>query len=87
MGQYFAALNRGDTEVLETVWPSEVVVYDPRAGEIRGHRQLRRFVRQNQAWLGERGAWIETVTITSKPDPFHQSAAAPLAARRGPLSR
>lgn len=43
-GQYFTALNKGDTHVLETVWPGEVTVYDPRAGEIRGHRQLRRFV-------------------------------------------
>ena len=39
----------GDTHTLETVWPGEVVVYDPRAGEIRGHRQLRQFVRENRA--------------------------------------
>jgi len=37
VGQYFTALNQGDTRVLETVWPGEVVVYDPRAGEVRGH--------------------------------------------------
>jgi len=30
VGQYFAALNRGDSRVLETTWPGEVVVYDPR---------------------------------------------------------
>ncbi|HEY3690903.1 MAG TPA: nuclear transport factor 2 family protein [Pseudonocardiaceae bacterium] len=64
VGQYFIALNKGDTHVLETVWPGEVVVYDPRAGEIRGHRQLRRFVLQNQAWLAERHARIETVAAT-----------------------
>src|ERR1700691_6022351 len=64
VGQYFAALNRGDTHVLETVWPGEVVVYDPRAGEIRGHRQLRRFVRTNKSWLAERHARIETVAST-----------------------
>jgi hypothetical protein len=29
VGQYFAALTEGDTHVLETVWPGEVVVYDP----------------------------------------------------------
>jgi hypothetical protein len=40
------------------------VVYDPRAGEVRGHEQLRRFVRQNQAWLSERRARIETVAAT-----------------------
>ena len=64
VGQYFTALNTGDTHVLETVWPGEVVVFDPRAGEIRGHRQLRRFVRQNQAWLAERHARIEIVAAT-----------------------
>jgi len=64
VGQYFAALNTGDTRDLETIWPGEVVVFDPRAGEIRGHRRLRRFVRQNQAWLAEREARIETVAAT-----------------------
>ncbi len=64
VGQYFAALNRGDTHDLEITWPGEVVVYDPRAGEIRGHRQLRRFVRNNQSWLAQRHARIETVAST-----------------------
>ena len=64
VGQYFTALNKGDTHALETVWPGEVVIYDPRAGEIRGHRQLRRFVSQNQSWLAERHARIETVAST-----------------------
>ncbi len=61
---YFDALNKGDTHVLETVWPGEVVIYDPRAGEIRGHRQLRKFVRTNQSFLAERHARIETVAST-----------------------
>ena len=39
-------------------------MYDPRAGEIRGHRQLGRFVRRNQSWLAERHARIETVAST-----------------------
>ncbi len=30
--QYFSALNQGDTAALETVWPGDVVVYNPRAG-------------------------------------------------------
>jgi hypothetical protein len=64
VGRYFTALNNGDTHVLETVWPGEVVVYDPRAGEVRGHKQLRRFVRRNQSWLAERQARIETVAAT-----------------------
>jgi ketosteroid isomerase-like protein len=64
VAQYFTALNHGDSHVLETVWPGEVVIYDPRAGEIRGHRQLRRFVSQNQSWLAERQARIEIVAST-----------------------
>ena len=64
VAQYFTALNNGDTRALETVWPGEVVIYDPRAGEVRGHRQLRRFVSQNQSWLTERHARIETVAAT-----------------------
>jgi ketosteroid isomerase-like protein len=61
---YFAALTKGDTHVLETVWPGEVVVYDPRAGEVRGHHQVRKFVRSNHAWLGDRRAGAETVAST-----------------------
>jgi ketosteroid isomerase-like protein len=64
VGQYFAALNKGDPRALETIWPGEVLIYDPRAGEIRGHHQLRRFVRRNQAWLADRQARIETVAST-----------------------
>jgi ketosteroid isomerase-like protein len=63
--QYLTALNQGDASALETAWPGDVVVYDPRAGEVRGHRQLRRFVNQNQAWLAARRARIETVAATS----------------------
>jgi ketosteroid isomerase-like protein len=64
VAQYFTALNVGDTHDLETVWPGEVVIHDPRQGEIRGHRQLRRFVKQNQSWLAERHARIERVAST-----------------------
>jgi ketosteroid isomerase-like protein len=65
VAQYFAALSNGDARALEEVWPGEVVVHDPRAGEVRGHRQLRRFVRRNESWLAERHARIETVAATS----------------------
>jgi SnoaL-like domain len=64
VGQYIAALNQGDTHVLETAWPGEVVVYDPRAGEVRGRRRLRRFISQSTSWLAERAARIETVAST-----------------------
>jgi len=63
--QYFSALNHGDTHALEDVWPGEVVVYDPRAGEVRGHRQLRRFVSRNESWLAGQHARIETVAATT----------------------
>jgi ketosteroid isomerase-like protein len=65
VAQYFAALNHGDARALETIWPGEVVIYDPRAGEIRGHRQLRRFVNHNKSFLAERHARIGTVASTS----------------------
>ena len=65
VAQYLAALNRGDTQVLETAWPGEVVVHDPRAGEVRGHKQLHEFVSRNQAWLAEHHARIETVAATA----------------------
>ena len=64
VGQYLTALDRGDTRALETVWPGEVVVFDPRAGEVRGHRQLRHFMSRNKSWLAERHARIETVAST-----------------------
>ena len=64
VGQYITALNKGDTRALENVWPGEMVVYDPRAGQIRGHKQLRRFVSQNQSWLAGRHARVETVAST-----------------------
>lgn len=65
VGQYFAALTSADTRTLEDVWPGEVVVYDPRAGEVRGHRQLKQFVRRNEAWLAERHARTEVVASTT----------------------
>jgi hypothetical protein len=65
IAQYFTALNKSDAHGLETVWPGEVVVYDPRAGEIRGHKQLRRFVSHNLSWLAGLRADIETVASTS----------------------
>jgi ketosteroid isomerase-like protein len=64
VAQYFAALNNGDTHLLEDVWPGEVVIYDPRAGEVRGHRELRRFVSRNLSWLAGLHARAETVACT-----------------------
>ena len=60
VGVYLDALNHGDPHALRNSWPGEVVVHDPHAGEVRGHRQLRQFVHRNQVWLAERHARIET---------------------------
>jgi len=65
--QYIAALNNGDISALETVWPGEVVIYDPRFGEVRGHRHLRHFVGVSQALLTERHARVDTVAETVCP--------------------
>jgi limonene-1,2-epoxide hydrolase len=64
VGQYVTALNRGETRALEDVWHGEVVVYDPRAGEVRGHEQLRQFVARSQSLLAEHQARIETAAST-----------------------
>jgi hypothetical protein len=56
VGQYFTALNEGDARALETAWPGEVVIHDPRAGEVRGHHQLREFVGRNKSWLARQHA-------------------------------
>jgi len=65
--QYIAALNNGDARALETVWPGEVVIYDPRSGEVRGHRHLRQFVSNSQALLTERHARVDTLAETVCP--------------------
>lgn len=67
VGQYFTALQNGDVRALESTWPGAVTVLDPRAGEIHGHRKLRRFVLQNQAFLAEHHAHTETVAATCVP--------------------
>src|SRR5215831_16725012 len=65
VGQYFTALNQGDARALETVWPGGVVIYDPRAGEVRGHREVHRFTSRNLSWLAGLHAETETVATTS----------------------
>ncbi|HEX3908229.1 MAG TPA: nuclear transport factor 2 family protein [Mycobacteriales bacterium] len=62
--EYLHALNDGEARGLERAWPGEVVVLDPRAGEIRGHRPLRHFVRTNHAWFAAHDAAVETVATT-----------------------
>jgi ketosteroid isomerase-like protein len=64
VGHYFAALNKADATDLETAWPGRVVIYDPKAGEISGHRQVRHFVSQNRSWLAGLHPRTETVAST-----------------------
>ncbi len=64
VAQYLTALNEDDAHLLEDAWPGTVVIYDPRAGEVRGHRQVRRFVSRNLSWLASLRARTETVART-----------------------
>ena len=67
VAQYVHALSDGTTGVLEGAWPGRIEVFDPRGGDIRGHRQLHKFISTNAAWLAERRARIETIASTSVP--------------------
>jgi len=60
--RYLTALSDGSPHALEVSWPGRIVVQDPRAGVVTGHRDLRRFVTTNQEWLQARRARIETVS-------------------------
>jgi limonene-1,2-epoxide hydrolase len=62
--QYLAALNDADARDLETTWPGEVVIYDPHAGQVRGHRQVHQFIRRNLSWLAGLHARTEVVAST-----------------------
>jgi ketosteroid isomerase-like protein len=65
VAQYLTALAEQDTGALEDAWPGRVVIHDPRAGEVRGHRNLRRYLRQNQSWLAELRARSDRVAATA----------------------
>jgi hypothetical protein len=62
---YLTALQRRNARDLETAWPGEVVIQDPKAGTVRGHRNVERFVRRNGAWLDGLHARTETVASTA----------------------
>jgi len=64
VGQYLQALRAGDTRILESAWPGEVVIYDPKAGEVRGHKEVRQFIRHNMSWLATLHARAETIVAT-----------------------
>jgi limonene-1,2-epoxide hydrolase len=64
VGRYLTALHDGDEHALEDVWPGEIVVFDPRFGTVRGHRELRDFVRRSRAVLAEHEARTDIVAAT-----------------------
>jgi len=66
--QYLAALNESDAHALETTWPGEVVIYDPRAGEVRGRRPVREFIRHNMSWLAAVHARPQIIASTVVDD-------------------
>jgi hypothetical protein len=65
VASYLAALVHGDADRLTTAWPGGVVVHDPRAGEVHGHHELKRFIQQSQRWLDDHHARIEIVATTA----------------------
>ncbi len=64
VGQYLSALGHSDSRALEDVWPGQVVIYDPRGGEVKGHRELHKFISRNVSWLAGLHARAETVAST-----------------------
>jgi hypothetical protein len=63
VAQYLRALETGDPRILEHAWPGDIVIHDPKAGRIRGHRHVREFVRDTASWL--RGLNLRTETVAS----------------------
>ncbi|MFD3402097.1 nuclear transport factor 2 family protein [Kribbella sp. NPDC058693] len=61
VAQYLKALYDGAPGALEKTWPGDVVVHDPRAGEIRGHRDLRSFIHSNREWMAAHHAQLKVV--------------------------
>jgi SnoaL-like domain len=62
--QYLAALNDGRARDLETAWPGEIVIFDPHAGQVRGHRHVRQFITRNLSWLAGLHARTEVIAST-----------------------
>ncbi|WP_328999518.1 nuclear transport factor 2 family protein [Kribbella sp. NBC_00709] len=61
VAQYLKALYDGRPGVLEKAWPGDVVVHDPRAGAIHGHRELRTFIHDNREWMAAHHSRLKVV--------------------------
>jgi hypothetical protein len=67
VGQYIAALTGGDPSAIEDAWPERVIVFDPRAGEVRGHRELKEFVHRSRVLLAQFQAQVTEAEQTVVP--------------------
>ena len=65
VARYLRTLTTGDAHDLEAVWPGRITVFDPLAGEVRGHRQLARFAARSGAWLADHVVGTETIASTT----------------------
>ncbi|HEY6472771.1 MAG TPA: nuclear transport factor 2 family protein [Acidimicrobiales bacterium] len=63
--QYLHAIEEGESKTLQSIWPGEIVIEDPRAGTIKDRRELRRFVRDNRARFTKLHATTEIIASTS----------------------
>jgi hypothetical protein len=63
--QYLHAIEEGESKTLQSIWPGEIVIEDPRAGTISDRRELRRFVRDNRARFTKLHATTEIIASTS----------------------
>jgi hypothetical protein len=67
VGQYIVALTGGDPHAIEDAWPERVVVFDPKAGEVRGHRELTAFVHRSRDLLAQFQAHVSEAEQTVVP--------------------
>jgi ketosteroid isomerase-like protein len=65
--QYFELLTSGDTRALDSSWPGDVTIYDPKAGVVHGRRRIHQFVKMNHSWLGALHARTERVASVTVP--------------------
>jgi hypothetical protein len=67
VGQYIAALTGDNPQAIEDAWPERVVVFDPRAGEVRGHHDLKDLVHRSHRLLADFQARLEPLDQTVVP--------------------
>jgi hypothetical protein len=63
--QYLHAIEEGESRTLQSIWPGEIVIEDPRAGTIKDRKALQRFVRDNRARFTKLHATTEIIASTT----------------------